>query len=125
MTSDIQQMVFAISNWSNDDISWLQQDSCTGTCSSVDTFSSFKNLSFTTAGSSPNPEPQPPTPPTPTPPTPPTPVDNTVYVYGNKCPVGSDSSLCGEDCYNCHQSYPFTDAQQWNSPDAACRCLPD
>merc|ERR1712038_1345291 len=125
MTSDVQQMVFAISNWSGDDISWLQHDACTGTCSSVDTFSSFKNLVFTTAGSPPNPDPQPPTPPTPPTPTPPTPVDNTVYVYGNKCSAAEDSSLCGEDCYNCHQSYPFEDAQQWNSPDAACRCLPD
>merc|ERR1719242_1515613 len=32
MTSDVQQMVFAISNWSDDDISWLQKDSCSGTC---------------------------------------------------------------------------------------------
>merc|ERR1712156_1139592 len=104
--------------------SWLQHDACTGSCSSTDTFSSFKNPSFTTAGSPPNPGPNPqpptpptpeppppptPTPPTPTPPTPPTPVDNTVYMYGNKCLPAMDSSLCGEDCYNCHQSYPFED----------------
>jgi hypothetical protein len=46
-------------------------------------------------------------------------------MYGNKCPAAEDSSLCGEDCYNCHRSYPFEDPLEWNSAEVACRCLPD
>jgi hypothetical protein len=116
MTSDVQQMVFAISNWSGSDISWLQRQSCTGQCSTTATFSSFKNLAFTTSGHTPSP---------PVPPEPPVPVDDTIYKYGNKCTTLEDRALCGEDCYHCHMSYPFGDAEEWNSADAACRCLPD
>ena len=105
MTTDIQHMAFAISNWSGDDIEWLQHGACTGTCDKWNTYSTFKNLKFTTAQYAPQ--------------------DETVYKYGNKCGDSADVTLCGDDCRNCHMSWPFDDPAKWNSNDAACRCLPD
>jgi len=105
MTSDIQRMAFAISNWSGDNIDWLQHGACSGQCVPGDTYSTFRNLKFTTAEF--------------------VPIDNTVYQYGDRCADDADQSLCGEDCRSCHLSWAFTDADKWNSPDAACRCLPD
>lgn len=56
--------------------------------------------------------------------TPPEPVDTTVYKYGNECGDDQDLTLCGEDFYHCHMSWPADDSAEENSENAACRSLP-
>ena len=97
-------MAWAISQWSSDDgIDWLQHGQCTGTCSRTNTFTSMKNMKFMTAASA-------------------TPA--IVYKYGDECSSDEDQTSCGEDCGQCHQSWPADDPAGWGSQDAACRCLP-
>ena len=100
-------MAWAISHWESDSLDWLQHGQCSGTCSSVDSWTTLKNMSFRTADA-----------------TPPEPVDTTVYKYGNKCDDNLDQSECGEDCLHCQFSWPADDPANWQSENAACRCLP-
>ena len=72
MSNDMNQMVIAISNWGSDNMSWLDHDICSGSCSTTNTWSSLKNLQF---NSSSNPAPSP----TPTPTPQPDPEDSIVY----------------------------------------------
>ena len=70
-------MAFAISNWGSEHLNWLQHGECSGSCSTTDTFSQFRNLEFRTANY-----------------VPPTPVDNPVdeteYVYERPCYYDED-----------------------------------
>jgi len=104
MTEDIKSMVFAISNWSSDDLDWLQHGACTGTCDPYTTLSVLKNLKFKTSTYEKD-------------------DDQTLYMYSNVCAGDMDQSLCGEDCLNCQVSWPFGDTLGASSSDAACRCL--
>ena len=103
MTGDLDDMVFAISNWSGD-ASWLWKDSCGGTCGSPDLV--YKNISITTSGA---------TPPSPGPS--PSPGD---YDFGDSCSTRSDD-YCDGTC-DCRWSWPKNDPAKWSSKDAACRC---
>ena len=81
MTQDITRMAWAISHWASDGLDWLQKNQCTGTCSRVDSWTSIKNLKFTTAASA---------------------IPETVYKYGDECSSENDQTTCGEDCLHCH-----------------------
>ncbi len=49
MTEDMKRMVIAISNWSGDNMSWLQGNSCTGGCNTNTVISTFSNIEVHTA----------------------------------------------------------------------------
>ena len=77
MSTQMTQMVIAISNWGSSSLDWLQHGVCEGQCSTTSTFSQLKNLSFTTTEISP---------------VIPDRVDVT-YAFGNDC-----ANLTDEDC---------------------------
>ena len=99
MTEDITKKAWTISHWAGEGLDRLQHGQCSGTCSMIDSWTSIKNLKFTTAASA-------------------TPA--TVYKYGDECGSDDDQTSCGEDCYQCHQSWSADDPLGWGSLDAAC-----
>ena len=101
MTGDLDDMAFAISNWSGD-ASWLWKDACGGSCGSPTLV--YKNISITTGKPGPGP-------------TPPTPGN---WTYGDAC-ASKDNDYCDGSC-DCRWSWPTSDPAQWASKDAACRC---
>jgi len=53
-------------------------------------------------------------------------VDYGIYRFGDKCEEPQDCSGCNMGSGNlCHKSWPNGDVDQWNSPHAKCRTLPD
>jgi len=52
-------------------------------------------------------------------------IDMTVYKYGDECTSADNTKWCATDSDQwCHWSYPMGDALGMNSPDAACRTVP-
>ena len=43
-------MVIVFSNWSSDNLDWLQHGACSGSCNQSTTFSSFSNIRFVGKG---------------------------------------------------------------------------
>ena len=104
MTGDLDDMAFAISNWSGD-ASWLWKDACGGSCGSPTLV--YKNISITTGTPSPGPGPGP---------------KPGNWTYGDAC-ASKDNDYCDGSC-DCRWSWPTSDPAQWASKDAACRCKP-
>ena len=118
MTSDITQMVFSMSHWASGDLSWMQHDSCSGSCQSNAT-QTFSNLKFYTTNINP-----------------PDNTDNynddnsgdngasTDYTWGDACNNLTDGLCYSVDCVECLYSWPSSSLlpDPWNDPDAACRC---
>jgi len=113
MSSDMTDMVFAISNWGSGSLDWLQHGVCTGTCSQSSTLSVFSNLQIFTGAYQPEP---------PAPPVEPVEPLRELY-YAKPCPRWKDTSLCTDDC-ECFISWPADDPLKWRSAENACRCLP-
>ena len=108
MTEDLTDMIFALSNWGNgSDMSWLDKDSCYGSCDMPDLV--FTNIEIKTSGA---------TPPTPTPT--PKPDDCNDCQYGDPCATKSDDE-CDGSC-DCRWSWPGDDPAKWASDNAHCRC---
>lgn len=102
MSDDMNNMVFAISNWSTYD-TWLWGDRCQASqCNSREL--TFKNIKIKTGSAGPTPGP------TPTP---------SNYTYGDACATRYDDYCNGCACY---WSWPSDDPAKWASSNAACRC---
>ena len=94
MTGDLNDMVFAISNWSDGTtVDWLQKGVCYNQCTNPTMV--YRNISITTGSSGPSP---------------PTPGN---YSYGDACGSKSDD-YCDGSC-DCRWSWPTDDPAQWAS----------
>ena len=43
-------MAFVLSNWSPDNLDWMQHDSCEGQCDTENVLSAFSDFNFRTSG---------------------------------------------------------------------------